>query len=76
MHIQEHPDARSYRVRTLPSYNKLCAIFGEEHSDGRYSRLSRNEEPGGELAILMTGMYLTENPDGCSGHKYFLRSRV
>ncbi|XP_035538979.1 L10-interacting MYB domain-containing protein isoform X2 [Juglans regia] len=54
-YTKEHPDARSYRVKTLPSYHKLCAIFGEEHSDGRYSRLSRNEEPSGELPMLMTG---------------------
>lgn len=54
-YTKEHPDARSYRVKTLPSYHKLCVIFGEEHADGRYSRLARNADPSGELPVSMTG---------------------
>lgn len=59
-YTKEHPDARSYRVKTLPSYYKLCVIFGEEHSDGRYSRLARNADPSGELPVLMTGEEINE----------------
>jgi hypothetical protein len=61
--MQEHPDARSYRVKTLPSYHKLCVIFGEEHSDGRYSRLARSADPSGEVPVSMTGMCFTVTPD-------------
>lgn len=53
-YTKEHPDARSYRVKTLPSYHKLCVIFGEEHSDGRYSRLARSADPSGEVPVSMT----------------------
>lgn len=54
--MQNHPDARSYRVKTIPGYNKLRVIFEEETYDGRYSRLAFNSDPSGELADLMTGM--------------------
>ncbi|PON85084.1 Myb/SANT-like domain containing protein [Trema orientale] len=53
-YIQVHPDARCYRVKTIPGFHKLCVIFGEEHSDGRYSRLARDAEPICELPVLMT----------------------
>lgn len=56
--MQNHPDARQYRVKTVPGYNKLSVIFGEENSDGRYSRLACNSDPCGELPFLMTGMLL------------------
>lgn len=48
--MQNHPDARSYRVKTIPGYNKLRVIFEEETYDGRYSRLACNSDPYGELA--------------------------
>jgi hypothetical protein len=43
----------------------LCDIFGEERSDGRYSRLAHNADPSAELPVLMTGtgMYLHVTPD-------------
>lgn len=40
--IQVHPDARSYRVKMVSSYNKLCVIYGEDNSEGRYGRLARD----------------------------------
>ncbi|KAJ7958477.1 L10-interacting MYB domain-containing protein [Quillaja saponaria] len=48
-----HPDARSYRVKTLPSYHKLQFIFGDS-SDGIYNRLASEANPCGELPALMT----------------------
>lgn len=54
-YIKAHPDARSYRVKTLPSYDKLSAIFGEEFADGRYSQLAQNTDQNIELSVLMTG---------------------
>lgn len=56
--MQVRPDARSYRVKTVPGFHKLCIIFGEEHSDGRYGRLARDVDPVGELPVLMTSMFL------------------
>ncbi|KAL5785946.1 hypothetical protein ACOSQ2_008338 [Xanthoceras sorbifolium] len=59
-YTKEHPDARSYRVKTVPSYHKLCVIFGEEMSDGRYHRLAQNIDSNSEIPVLMTGL---ENND-------------
>ncbi|KAJ6924945.1 hypothetical protein NC652_018028 [Populus alba x Populus x berolinensis] len=48
---RQHPDARSYRVKTVPGYQKLCVIVGQENSGGRYSRLAQCIE---EMPVLMT----------------------
>lgn len=53
--MQSHPDARSYRVKTVPSYHKLCVIFGQESCDGRYNRLAQNVGTDGDVTVLMTG---------------------
>ena len=54
--MQVHPDARCYRVKTIPGFHKLCVIFGEEHYDGRYSRLARDADTIYEVPVLMTSM--------------------
>lgn len=59
-YIKEHPDARSYRVRTVPSYHKLCVIFGEESFDGRYNHVTHSTDPSCEIPILMTGDELND----------------
>ncbi|KAL0330188.1 UNVERIFIED_CONTAM: hypothetical protein Sradi_5005500 [Sesamum radiatum] len=38
-YIKAHPDARSYRVKTVPCYHKLCIIYGQDKFDASYSRL-------------------------------------
>ncbi|KAL7595601.1 hypothetical protein Lser_V15G30039 [Lactuca serriola] len=48
-YIKVHPDARSYRVKMVSSYNKLCVIYGEDHSEGRYGRLARDVSSIGEI---------------------------
>ncbi|XP_022976982.1 L10-interacting MYB domain-containing protein isoform X1 [Cucurbita maxima] len=53
-YTKDHPVARSYRVKTVPSYHKLCFIFGEESSDRRYSRLAHDTDPSNEVPVLMT----------------------
>ncbi|XP_010417250.1 PREDICTED: L10-interacting MYB domain-containing protein-like isoform X1 [Camelina sativa] len=53
-YIQAHPEARSYRVKTIPSYPNLCFIFGKEMSDGRYTRLAQAFDPSpAETALLI-----------------------
>ncbi|GLT76089.1 hypothetical protein SLA2020_477700 [Shorea laevis] len=64
-YIKAHPDARSYRVKTLPRYDKLCVIFGEEIADGRYNRLAQNVDHNSEISVLMTG-----SGDENNGHFY------
>ncbi|XP_017983022.1 PREDICTED: L10-interacting MYB domain-containing protein isoform X1 [Theobroma cacao] len=60
-YIKSHPDARSYRVKTVPSYHKLCVIFGQESCDGRYNRLAQNVGTDGDVTVLMTGYGNEEN---------------
>ncbi|KAF8400481.1 hypothetical protein HHK36_013779 [Tetracentron sinense] len=59
-YTKAHPDARSYRVKTVPSYNKLCVIYGKESSDGRYNRLARNIDLEDDIPGVNSG----EGKDG------------
>ncbi|KAJ4957459.1 hypothetical protein NE237_024570 [Protea cynaroides] len=52
---QEHPDARSYRIKTVPNYNSLCLIYGKETTDGRYSRLAHDTGVDNDFSGLETG---------------------
>ncbi|KAJ8751788.1 hypothetical protein K2173_025974 [Erythroxylum novogranatense] len=71
-YTKAHPDARSYRVKTVPSYQKLCIIFGQEICDGRYSRLAQGvglygeipvlRSDAGESSIVLFGSDWPENP--------------
>ncbi|KAJ4900858.1 Uncharacterized protein Rs2_14809 [Raphanus sativus] len=40
-----HPEARAYRVKTIPIYPNLCFTFGKEVSDERYTRLAQAFDP-------------------------------
>ncbi|ESQ46521.1 hypothetical protein EUTSA_v10000052mg [Eutrema salsugineum] len=52
-YIQAHPEARSYRVKTISTYPNLCFIFGKEMSDGRYTRLAQAFDPSPAETVLM-----------------------
>ncbi|XP_039019127.1 uncharacterized protein LOC120150502 isoform X1 [Hibiscus syriacus] len=53
-YIKSHPDSRSYRVKTVPSYPKLHVIFGQENFHGRYNRLTQNVGTDDDVTVLMS----------------------
>ncbi|KAH7846354.1 hypothetical protein Vadar_012865 [Vaccinium darrowii] len=42
---KEYPDAQLYKCKTIPSYRKLCVVYGEESLDGRPSWTAHEEDP-------------------------------
>lgn len=38
-HIKVHPEARSYRIKTVPYYNDLCLIYGNKASEQKGGKL-------------------------------------
>lgn len=49
--MQEHPDAQSYRNRTLPSYNDLFLIYGNGSIDGWH--LEAENYAGSSLSLSL-----------------------
>lgn len=43
-YLQVHPEARSYRIKTVPYYNDLCLIYGNKAS----------EQKGNSLVLLLS----------------------
>ncbi|XP_026416938.1 uncharacterized protein At2g29880-like [Papaver somniferum] len=41
-HIQDHPEYKQWRTRSLPQYNELAMIFGDSRATGRHSRFRDN----------------------------------
>ncbi|KAA8525104.1 hypothetical protein F0562_007032 [Nyssa sinensis] len=55
-YLKAHPEARSYRTKTLPNYNDLCVIYGNPSADGRHSCLGHNmdfnDTSGKKIVVL------------------------
>ncbi|CAL5375753.1 unnamed protein product [Camellia sinensis] len=43
-YTKAYPDAQLYKFKTIPSFNKLCVIYGEEGSNGKPSNMAHSED--------------------------------
>ncbi|CAL5360601.1 unnamed protein product [Camellia sinensis] len=43
-YTKAYPDAQLYKFKTVPSFNKLCVIYGEEGSNGKPSNMAHSED--------------------------------
>lgn len=55
IYMQVHPDARSYRVKSVLSSHKLCIIYGQDKFDGSYSRLLDSVDPATGTSCMKIG---------------------
>ncbi|PIN17903.1 hypothetical protein CDL12_09429 [Handroanthus impetiginosus] len=54
-YVKAHPDGRPYRVKTVPSYNKLCVIYGQDKYDGSFTRLAHSIDPAVGTSCMKIG---------------------
>ncbi|KAF8376838.1 hypothetical protein HHK36_031504 [Tetracentron sinense] len=55
-YIKVHPDARSYRIKTVPYYSDLCLIYRNASIDGRENNSSHDTNLGDSaLAMMISG---------------------
>ncbi|KAL8263999.1 hypothetical protein R6Q59_022129 [Mikania micrantha] len=59
-YIEAHPISRSYRVKTVPNYHKLCAIYGQNNSEGQYTHSARVSSIG---KCNHSGLFCEEKQD-------------
>ncbi|KAJ4952140.1 hypothetical protein NE237_028972 [Protea cynaroides] len=54
-YLKIHPEARSYRTKTLLNYNDLCIIYGNETANGTVNRLLHDVRVDGSPAVKIAG---------------------
>ncbi|KAL7122318.1 hypothetical protein ACP275_01G038300 [Erythranthe tilingii] len=62
-YIKAHPDARSYRVKTVPCYHKLRVIYGQDKFDVSYVRLVDSMDPAVGSSCMEIGNGNEEEAD-------------
>ncbi|KAJ8772035.1 hypothetical protein K2173_027212 [Erythroxylum novogranatense] len=63
-YIKMHPDAQPYRNKSVPSYHKLCLIYGEEGSFERCRQREHNVDLGSESPDMIIGKHDDCHADG------------
>jgi uncharacterized protein YcgL (UPF0745 family) len=58
--MQVYPHVQSYRNKSVASYYKLCVIYGEESSNGRYSDMAQQADIDSKPPVLMVGMFFIQ----------------
>ncbi|KAK2996102.1 hypothetical protein RJ640_008173 [Escallonia rubra] len=79
--LKAHPDGRSYRVKTVPRYQKLFVVYGQDSYEARYSCLARNA--GSECKIPATKQNVAKmfsapqvSPPGLREDGSYVRQRI
>ncbi|XP_059652509.1 uncharacterized protein LOC132299732 isoform X2 [Cornus florida] len=58
-YTKAYPEARCYKFTTVPSYHKLCVIYGKESANERSSCMAHNIDLSGEDPLFMTDSNLS-----------------
>lgn len=58
-YLQAHPDARSYKTKSVQNFSDLCLIYGYTTADGRYSRSSHDVDIDDEVHGVSLGVFLS-----------------
>lgn len=53
--MQVHPQARTFKTKTVLNFNDLCLIYGYTSADGRYSRSSHDVNFEDEIQRINMG---------------------
>ncbi|XP_077240160.1 uncharacterized protein LOC143881059 [Tasmannia lanceolata] len=63
-YLKVHPDAKFYRKNSVPNFEELCTIIGNDHSEGRRARTS----VGARMVNNVQGLLLDTNDKTMNGH--------